>query len=146
MEWCQPHLNFPAKMTYHFSQKRPFSLSNLAQTEVLHIWKCPKSIILDLRYFEMCHFKKVSCTFWWENSNVVEITRKNLTFEKNLHVLTKSTVVDIVHMSNLNNWPILVALNLLKLKFCLFKIGKKSIFDNFENYLLLGLLYHSLFF
>ena len=75
MDWYQPHLNFPAKMTYHFSQKRPFSLSNLAQTEVLHIWKCPKSIILDLRYFEMCHFKKVSCTFWWENSNVVEISR-----------------------------------------------------------------------
>ena len=34
-------------------------MSNLSKTEIFHVWNCPKSIILDLRYFETCHFQEI---------------------------------------------------------------------------------------
>ena len=47
-----------------------------------------KMINLDFGYFQMCRFLSnlVSC-FWRENSNVLEITKESLTFEKTLPLL-----------------------------------------------------------
>ena len=48
-------LQFPLKLTL-----QP-SLSNLAKTEVLRIWNCRKSIIIDLGYFAICSFEVIWC-------------------------------------------------------------------------------------
>ena len=45
-------------------------------------------INLDFGYFQMCRFLSnlVSC-FWRENSNLLEITKESLTFEKTIPLL-----------------------------------------------------------
>ena len=73
-------------MTCNFCFNWHFSLSNLVQTEVFHIWKCWKSVILILGCFETCHFQvnNLESIFRRENSNLVVTTKQSLNFEHNL--------------------------------------------------------------
>ena len=75
-------------------------MSHLAKRELLHFWEDQKSIILDLGCLEMCFFSSYSVSrFWWENSNVVYITKCSLTCEKNLPLLISKSQRKIFFLS-----------------------------------------------
>ena len=85
--WFLPHLNFPAKITMPKYEKIAcfevpqiqndgiLTISNVQNLRFSHIWQAEMSILA-----------RNSKSFWQENSNVVEVCLKKLTFKKLFHL------------------------------------------------------------
>ena len=116
LEWFQPHLNFPAKMTYNFTENWHFSLSNLAKTEVLPVRNCQKSIALELGNFEGPFSSNLVSSFWRENLNVVGFTTESLTFEK---LSPLKHLISLDHEADARDWPLTLAPRLVRDRFAI---------------------------